>query len=261
MPVRQTGTVRAQGGLAQRERELREARFWVESPAERPGTSSLEVLTQKLSEAAVVVEKLQRYGPLFRRAGTVLELGGGQGWVSCMVKHRLGDGATVIGSDIAPAAVASRPEWERVFGVGLDGALACRSYEVPVRSASIDLVVVFAAAHHFGAHRRTLEELARVLAPGGRALYLHEPGCRPYLYRLARRRVNAKRPAVPEDVLRYGHLVELAGRAGLAVEVHFAPTTTARGVVETLYYWVLQRAPWLQRVLPCTVDLVFTRPR
>ncbi|MGH9158094.1 MAG: class I SAM-dependent methyltransferase [Acidimicrobiales bacterium] len=252
--------MRGRADTAQDDRERQEVRFWSESPTERPGAASLDVLTLKMAEARVLLEKFARFERELASATTILELGGGQCWVSCLVKRQFGEGRTVIGSDIAPGAVASVPEWERVLDVSLDGALACRSYEVPVRSGGVDLVLVFAAAHHFGAHRRTLAELARVLAPGGRILYLHEPGCRLYLHRAARRRVNNKRPVVPEDVLVYRRIAALGRAAGLSVELEFAPTLTARGAVETLYYGVLRRFPKLQHLLPCTVDLVITKP-
>jgi hypothetical protein len=69
----------------------------------------------------------------------------------------------------------------------------------------------------------------------------------------------AKRPVVPEDVLVYPELLSLARAAGLSGQVLFAPTTANRGVVETLYYFVLGKIRPLQHVLPCTVDLIFTR--
>jgi hypothetical protein len=99
-----------------------------------------------------------------------------------------------------------------------------------------------------------------VLRPGGTALYLHEPACRRWIYPLAYRRVMRKRPVVPEDVLRYPEIVALAREAGLLADVRFAPTTTYRGPVETIYYLGLAKLPPLQRVLPCTVDFVFTKP-
>ena len=68
-----------------------------------------------------------------------------------------------------------------------------------------------------------------------------------------------KRPAVPEDVLRYPEIERLGREAGLDVDVRFAPTTTYRGAVETVYYLGLSKVRPLQRVLPCTVDFVFTK--
>ena len=118
---------------------------------------------------------------------------------------------------------------------------------------------MFAAAHHFGAHRRTLVELERILRPGGHALYLHEPACRRFIHGAARRRVMAKRPVVPEDVLVPSKLEDLALAAGLSPQVLRAPTTTCRGPVGTMYYYALQRLPILQKVLPCSVDIIFTK--
>lgn len=244
----------------QGERERREIRFWTVSETEAPGVESLEVLTNKMSEARVLLEKFDGFGRLFEDARVVVELGAGQCWTSCMVRKRFPGAGTVIGTDIAPDAVASAPRWEAMFKVRLDGRLACRSYALPFSDGSVDLVVVFAAAHHFGAHRRTLVEIERVLRPGGRALYLHEPACRSYLYKVARWRLNRKRSVVPEDVLRYRQLARLAADAGLGCRITFAPTTTYRGAVETVYYLVLQKLPALCRVLPCTVDAVFEKP-
>lgn len=243
----------------QEERERLEIDYWATSPTEAPDVDSLDSFTNKMQEARVFLEKLARFRPVFESAERILELGGGQCWTSTILKREYPD-RVVIGSDIAPAAVASTPKWERIFGVPLDGRLACRAHEVPVASGSIDLVVVFASAHHFGAHRRTLVELERILRPGGHVLYLHEPACLDAFYPVAYRRVNRKRPVVREDVLRHRRLAELAGAAGLDIEVEPAPTTTARGAVETVYYLALSRLPGLRRVLPCTVDVLFSKP-
>ncbi len=239
-------------------RERREISFWSESESERPGAFGLDLLTHKMSEARIFLEKLERYRDLFAAANTIVELGGGQCWPSCMVKHEF-EQAQVIGTDIAPDAVVSAPQWEHVIGARLDGRVACRSNAIPFADGSVDLLFVFAAAHHFGAHRSTLHEIKRVLVPGGHALYLHEPGSRDWIYPLALKRVMAKRPVVSEDLLRYPHLVELATECGLDTRVEFSPTLTYRAGVETVYYLALQKLRVLQRVLPCTVDLVFTK--
>jgi SAM-dependent methyltransferase len=209
-----------------------------------------------MSEARIVLEKFDTFGEYLRDARTVLELGGGQGWVSCMIAHEF-PGAQVIASDIATDAVRSLPEWERILKVSLPGGLTCKSYEVPVRAQSIDVVLTFAAAHHFGRHRRTLQELKRILAPSGRVLYLHEPACRKFLYDPAVARVNRKRPVVTEDVLRYREVERIAADCGLRARVIHSPTTTYRRPVETIYYLVLQRIAPLRTLLPCSVDIVF----
>ncbi len=241
-------------------REQREREFWATSPDERPGAFSLGLLTHKMGEARVLLEKLDAFRDLFSGARTIVELGAGQGWASCAVAQELGAGHAVFATDVARDAIVSSSRWEPVLGARPDALAVCRSASLPFADGSVDLVFAFAAAHHFATHRTTLEEVARVLRPGGHALYLHEPACRSWIYPLAYRRVMRKRPAVPEDVLRYPEIVRLGAAAGLDVDVRFAPTTTYRGPVETVYYLALSKLTALQRALPCTVDFVFTKP-
>jgi len=244
---------------SQERRERLEIDFWTASETESPGARSLDAFTNKMSEARIVLEKFEAYREIFSSAGHVLELGGGQGWVSCMLARTFPNIERIVMSDISPAAVALLPEWERVFDVKVSSCFACRSYEIPAGDESFDLVFAFAAAHHFGAHRRTLREIGRVLKPGGRALYLHEPACRDYVYERAFKRVNRKRPVVQEDVLRFKRISELAKDAGLEVQLVSAPTTTYRAPLETIYYLVLQKIPVLRSILPCSLDFIFTK--
>ena len=205
-------------------------------------------IVHKAVEAAVLVDVLRRYESDFARASNILELGGGQGWASCIVKRQFPN-ARVTLSDLSADAISSVRTWERVYNVRLDGAIACPSYEIPVSNAAFDLVFAFASAHHFAAHRQTFRELRRVLGPAGQALYFYEPSCHPMFYRLAHRRVNRKRPEVPEDALVYSKLVSVAGEAGLEAALEFYPSLLTRAPGALLYYSVLARLPWLQRLL------------
>jgi SAM-dependent methyltransferase len=240
------------------QKEAMEIRFWEESPIERPGSDSLDNLLKKSAEAQVFLEKLRAVAPLFSRSADILELGGGQGWASCIVK-RTYPAAKVTLTDISPAAIASVHLWERAFATTIDDARACRSYDTGFPDSSFDLIFVHSAAHHFVRHRRTLHEIRRLLREQGSALYLQEPGCLAYIHALAKFRVNLKRPEVPEDVLRYREIERLARQAGLQATTRFAPTLTNRGPAETIYYAVLRAIPPLQHMLPCTVDIVMRR--
>ena len=240
-------------------RQQIEIEFWRDSSTERPESDAVENIVNKAGDAAIFVELVDRFKHVFARASTIVEIGAGQGWASCLVK-RLFPNAVVTATDISKYAVASASKWERIYETRLDRVRACKSYELPERDASVDLVFCFAAAHHFVAHRRTLAEIARVLAPGGEALYLYEPSCRAYTHVLAKRRVNNNRPDVPEDVLVYDRIVRIARELGLRCELDFFPSAKNRGPVQTLYYSLLQRVPPLQRLLPCTVNYHFRKP-
>lgn len=241
------------------QRQRREIAYWRDAVHERPDVESVEAIIAKCCEAQVFLLALARFQDDFQSASNILELGGGQGWAAAVVKRRF-PAATVITSDISRYAVASLPKWNRVFNTCVDGAFACRSYEVPCPDASQDLIFAYAAAHHFGAQRKTLMEIYRLLRPGGVALYLHEPTCPPWLYACAFRRVNRNRPDVPEDVLVYPKIVSLAREVGLLPEVHFAPVTVNRRPGPLLYYTVLSRLRFLQRWLPCTAHYRFVKP-
>ncbi len=241
------------------EKEAIEVNFWRDNPIERPESAALENILSKCAEARIFLEKLSAFQSLFASARDVLELGGGQCWASCIVKRQF-PSARVVGTDISPFAVASVNKWQHMFGVKIDQVAACRSYATQFENSSFDLIFAYAAAHHFVKQRRSLVEISRLLRPGGAALYLHEPACRQYVHRLAVARIKLKRPEVPEDVLVYPHLRTLAAEAGLNVKTHFAPTLTNRGPVETIYYYILRKAAFLQDLLPCTVDIVFRKP-
>ena len=237
-----------------------EDEYWRDSPTESPGADSIHNIVNKSREAGIFLDLLESRRRYFERAGTILELGAGQGWASCIVK-RLFPTARVIVSDLSEHAVASVPQWERIYGAAVDQVLHGASESIDLPDSSVDVVFCFAAAHHFGAHRETLEKVRALLTDGGLAFYLYEPSCSPYLYGAAKRRVNRKRPEVPEDVLVYPEIVELATEVGLRCELEFYPRVADRGPVETVYYSLIRRSRALQTLLPCTVNYTFQKPK
>lgn len=241
------------------EKQKIEIEFWRDSKDESPESDSLHNIVNKISEARVLLDCLGRHRDKLAVAGSVLELGGGQGWASCIYKKLFPD-AHVTVTDISQFAVMSLPKWEHLFEIKIDNSYACKSYEIRESTASLDQIFCFAAAHHFLAHKKTLLEISRVLKPGGKAFYFYEPATPRYLYAPAYWRVNRKRPQVPEDVLITSRLRQLAVEVGLAMHVDYYPTTINRGAFETVYYFLLGRVPPLQRLLPCTANIIFTKP-
>lgn len=219
---------------------------------------SMSYRLMKLQTARVFMKKLGRYAHLFENAERILELGAGTCWASYLLKSFFPD-KEIVATDLAPASVESNAMWLGFFDTRLDDTIACRSYDTPFDGASFDLIFCFEAAHHFGRHRRTLEEIRRLLAPDGRALYLHEPGCPRALYRAARWRALRKRTDVLEDVIVPRELVRISDELGLRATVDWDPIVLDRKPVETAYYTLLGRVPILQQVLPCTFNLVIER--
>jgi SAM-dependent methyltransferase len=239
-------------------KERIEIDFWKNAPEENPEVFSVPNIVNKFGEAAIFQEKLSLYTNVFKQAESILEVGAGQGWASAMLKH-YHPKSSVTATDISPYAIQSIKQWETIFRVKVDETASCKSYNTPFEEASFDVIFCFASAHHFVKHHKSLVELKRLLKPGGSLLYLHEPACRRWLYGPAKRRVNRKRPVVPEDLLLYPELRRLAKKENMEVEVHFTPTTKNRSVGGTFYYALLSKLPFLQGILPCTVDVVFKK--
>ncbi|NDJ16632.1 class I SAM-dependent methyltransferase [Myxacorys almedinensis] len=240
------------------QKEQIEIQFWQDSPLENPESEAVENLVNKFCEARILLEKLSYHRAFFEQASSILELGAGQGWASCLVKQKF-EGTSLTATDISPYAIASLPKWEHVFKTQLDHAISCRSYDIPLSDETVDLIFCFEAAHHFVKHRRSLAEIYRVLKKGGVCLYLHEPVCRSFIYPLAYARVNKIRPEVPEDVLIYPKIKQLATEAGFETKIRFDPTVTNRGLNQTFYYAVLSAVPGLRYVLPCSADFIFIK--
>jgi SAM-dependent methyltransferase len=170
----------------------------------------------------------------------------------------------VIATDVSDEAIASSSVGEGIFRTELDGTIACPSYDIDRPDSSVDLVFCFQAAHHFGAHRRTLIEVNRILRPGGTCLYLHEPTTPAYLYKVAVSRVNRKRSAmghnVVEDVIVGDKLIEIAEEAGFSSTRLFAASLGARGEKAMLYYGVVRKLGPVQRFIPSCADFKFVKP-
>lgn len=241
------------------EKERIEIDYWRDSPSEGPGVDSLDNLTNKMGEARMFLAYLRRLTHLLAKRGTVLELGAGQGWSSCVYK-RLFPEARVIATDISPYAIESIDYWHRILNIRVDRHYACKSYATDEPNESVDLVYCFAAAHHFVEHYKTLAEVQRILKPGGRALYLHEPVCSRLLYPLAYRRVNAMRPEVPEDLLVMANMRTFARQVGLQLTVIRNHELLDHWAFPTLSYRLQRLVPPLADLLPSSGTLLFSKP-
>lgn len=98
---------------------------------------------------------------------TVLDLGSGAGLDAVLASRRVGPAGRVIGVDMNP--VMCRTAEAHVAGDG--GSMEChqaRMEELPLPDASVDVVISNGVLNLSFRKRRVMEEMYRVLRPGGR---------------------------------------------------------------------------------------------
>ncbi len=235
-----------------------EALFWDNDPFERPGSDALENLLNKGVDASTFREIVAQFSGQFAASRRIVEVGGGQGWASCILK-RLYPAAHITLSDAVPSAIVGLAIWERVFDCKLDAATAAPAQAIPIPDESVDLVFCYAAAHHFVDHDAALVETYRILRPGGWCLWLYEPTSSRMLHRAAEARVNRKRPDVHEHVLVPSIVLSKARCAGFTAAVEYWPNTLRRGRFESIYYLLLSFVRLLCPILPCTAHFALQR--
>ena len=162
-----------------------------------------------------------RFTAEFRAANTMLEIGTGTGSL-IPVLNTLAPDSTIVSADLAYAMVVQAHKRSPDSRL-----LQADAHDLPLASVAFDLVVCHNSFPHFTDKPRALNEIQRILRPGGKLMILHNN---------SREVVNAihKRAGAPidrdlvptEEEMR--HLLLNTGWA--AIEVDDAPTHyVARG--------------------------------
>lgn len=100
----------------------------------------------------------------------VLDLGCGEGWASLLMRSRLGDEGNVVGVDISDEFVRRATAKSEAFtNVSF---LQGTAEHIPCPDNAFTKALCFSAFYYFPDQRRALEELLRVVAPGGRLFIL-----------------------------------------------------------------------------------------
>jgi SAM-dependent methyltransferase len=108
------------------------------------------------------------------RPVTGLDIGCGTGRYTRLLRALLPDGSLLAAADVSAAMLAQLRAASRGHAVGVVPLLAAAE-ELPLRTASLDLVTAFNCVHHFDLGR-FLAAAARVLQPGGQLfIYTRTP--------------------------------------------------------------------------------------
>jgi 2-polyprenyl-6-hydroxyphenyl methylase/3-demethylubiquinone-9 3-methyltransferase len=101
------------------------------------------------------------------RARDVLDLGCGGGFMAETLAQR---GATVVGIDPCAPAIAAAISHARVMGLPIDYRVGWGE-SLPLASGSLDVIVCVDVLEHVDSLDTVLEEIRRVLKPGGLLLF------------------------------------------------------------------------------------------
>jgi SAM-dependent methyltransferase len=114
---------------------------------------------------------LEALGDLLRAAAParLLDVGCGGGHVSYLAAPLAG---AVTACDLSPRMLAAVAETARARGLANIATREAVAEALPFDAASFDCVVTRLSAHHWGDMRKGVAEMARVLAPGGLAVFI-----------------------------------------------------------------------------------------
>jgi SAM-dependent methyltransferase len=108
------------------------------------------------------------------RPVTGLDIGCGTGRYSRLLRALLPDGSLLVGSDVSAAMLAQFKAGDHGQALGVVPVVSTAE-ELPLRTASLDLVTAFNCVHHFDL-ARFLTAVARVLQPDGQLfIYTRTP--------------------------------------------------------------------------------------
>lgn len=147
------------------------------------------------------------------RGADVLDFGCATGWLTLALANL---GCSAVGVDISPSALRLAEAWCAQRGVRAGGSVRFLAYDgsrLPLDDGSLDRVVCFDAFHHVKDQAATLQELARVLRPGGR-IAMVEPG--PFHSQTPQSQAEMAQYKVIENDIVMADIAAAAERAGLA---------------------------------------------
>jgi len=137
--------------------------FWNSNPCGGQWASYREFMEWYRTVEPYMYETISRQSWAGRR---VLEVGCGQGPLS---NHLPSLGATMVGIDMSDASLRRAAEGRRELGHDTLDLMQADAEQLPFADASFDAVVSFGVLHHTPDTDGSIQEVRRVLKPGGTA--------------------------------------------------------------------------------------------
>ena len=243
-----------------KEKEEEEINYWKSSEFESAEKFTKENFLNKMQECRHFDYKVNKYSEFIRQKKQVLEIGAGQGWASCFLKKYYLPEAQFTVTDISPYAIKSLAHWEDFFKVKIERSYPTKSYEINEKDGQFDLIFCYAAAHHFVLLKETLIELKRILKDNGHILFLYEPTASNLFYPMYYYYVNKMPHSTPEDVIVPSRIRSICSGIDLKYRNIYDPNQSIlRSIPIGIYFKLLGKMPFLQKVLPSSSDLIFTK--
>jgi SAM-dependent methyltransferase len=191
-------------------------------------------------------------------------MGSAHGWAGTLLKNEYPNSYVVI-SDLVADSLQFSYKYGNLLGIQVDERWAFNSRDIPFQEETFDRIFTFAAFHFGdnGDYTNALEQMIRVLKPGGKILLLYEPYSPGYLYKFAFKRANRRKhiDGVDEDVLLAAKLKKIAEKNNCHFSVEFFPFYLHRsGVGNTLYYFLLSKLAGLQKILINCINVTIEKP-
>jgi ubiquinone/menaquinone biosynthesis C-methylase UbiE len=162
----------------------------------------------------------------------VLDVGCGTGLFAARMKAALPD-AEVCGVDLVPDMLArGKPRWQ--YHAGQVFPIQGDSERLPFASGSFDFVTCANSFHHYPHQDRAVQEMHRVLRPGGRLMIIDGYRDAPYGWFIYDVCVALREGEVHHaSAQRFRELMTRAGLQAIAQKVHrgFAPFLLSEGIV------------------------------
>lgn len=200
--------------------------------------------------------------PHYRFEGMILEVGAGICWASSMIKERYPQ-CQVYASDVSPYILEKGSLVGNMIGRPPDYLFACDVENLPFPDNYFDQIFGSAILHHLSPPIKGLQEIHRVLKPGGSYLGIGEIAVSGFFKTFYRRFMGPKRREerheIRENTYSYSewkHFLQKGGFKSYRI-ILYKDHRHRISLLRMLYYYFLERLPdaLIKRLLASSIHI------